>query len=611
VPPLQPQLLRRLAPLLVALAAAAPARGQLYVMSQQSQEVLAYDASDGSFQSVFAATVSEGFRVPAGISLRPSDGVLYVSSVSTGELWSYTTATGEPISPAVSSEPLAPGGIDFDASGSFLYFADANTIDSENRDAVKRLDVGSGVVTTVGTNNQADLLGVAVNGSFVFATDLAQSRILRFPVTGGNATSVVSAGLAAPAALLFPTASQMLVADSGNDRVVEYLESGGSWSFSREVLPASAGVADPGGLALAPDGRLTICGRQSGDVVLVDLATLAVTPWVAPGAGGLTDPADVAWSGNSLLVASPSGNAVFYFDASGQPTGVRAEGLSAVLDSGIHLSADGSRLYIASGSADDVLEYHVASGARLRTFNSVCPNLPFPFDIATGADDRLYVSCLLNSSIERFDLITGSSLGSFVLAGTGGLVSPRGLAFGENGNLFVANGTGAVLQFDGVSGAPVAPTPFVDTNGNGGGPLDAYAFAFRNGVLYVASLLYDEVMTFDATDGSYISTFVSACSGGLDGPRSLAFGPDGDLYVASMNDDRVLRYDGSTGIFVETFVTAGSGGLDGPIDVVFGSAAATPVPASQPGARLALCGLLLVAAAISARGVRGAREEKT
>jgi sugar lactone lactonase YvrE len=473
--PLRPLLLG----IALSIAAGTSAHAQLYVMSQQTREVLTFDESSGAFQQVFARTVSVGLRGPVGNSLRPTDGALYVSSVSSGEIWSYTTATGEPITPAVSVEAFAPGGIDFDVGGSFLYFADSSTLESETSDAVKRLDVESGVVTTVGATNQADFLAVAVNDASVFATDIGQHRIIRFPLSGGNGTVVVSAGLSSPAALLFPTATQMLVADAGNDRVVEYVESAGSWTFSREILPAGAGVDDPGGLALRPDGRLSVSGRQSGDVVQVDLATLAVTPLVAPGAGGLVDPAELAWDGDTLLVASPSGNAVFYFDSSGQPTGVRAEGLSPSLDSGIHLSADGALLYVASIGSNDVLEFEVASGSRVRTFNAACPNLPFPTDIAIGSDDRLYVSCILNNSIERFDRTTGASLGSFVLGGTGGLVSPRSLAFGENGNLFVANGTGAILQFDAVTGAAVAPTPFIDANGNGGGPLDAYGLKFR------------------------------------------------------------------------------------------------------------------------------------
>jgi len=331
---------------------------------------------------------------------------------------------------------------------------------------------------------------------------------------------------------------------------------------------------------------------------------LVVTPLVTPGAGGLSDPADLVWSGNTLLVASPSGNAVFYFDALGASTGVRAEGLSAALDAGIHLSSDGTRLYAASIAANDVLEYDTASGARLRIFNSVCPNLPFPFDSAIGGDGRLYVSCILNNSIERFDLATGAPLGSFVLGGAGGLVNPRSLAFGENGNLFVTNGDRTVLQFDAATGAPVAPVPFIDANGNGGGPLDGFGLRFRNGVLYVASYLEDEVMAFDAADGSFLSVFVTTGSGGLDGPRAIDFGPDGNLYVTSEADDSVREYDGSTGAFVGSFVTAGSGGLDVPYDLVFGSASsAQPVPASGSATRGLLIGMLVAAAAVARRRV--------
>jgi DNA-binding beta-propeller fold protein YncE len=572
---------------------APPAASQLYVVSQLTEEILEYDAWDGSFEGVFAASITQGFRSPAAIALRPSDGVLYVSSFATSEVWSYTTATGQPLVPALTGDLFAPFGIDFDALGDTLYVADAATVDSTQTDAIKRIDMATGVVSTVGTNNQADFLGVAVNGSLVFATDVAGDRVLRFPVSGGASTSVISSGLSQPGALLFPTSTQMLVADTGSDRVLEYLESGGSWSFHREVLPASAGVDEPCGLALEPGGQLTVSGCSSGDVVLVDLTTLAVTPLVAPGAGGLSAPKDLAWSGNTLLVASTTANTIFYYDASGQPTGVRAEGLSASLDAGIHLSSDGSRVFAASIGANDIVEYDVASGARVRTFNNVCPNLPLPFDSTLGGDGRLYVSCTLNSSVEHFDASTGAALGSFVIAGGGGLVNPRGLAFGPGGNLFVANGSGSVLEFDGTTGAAV-PGPFVDTNGNGGGPLDATGLRFHQGVLYVASFLHDEVMAFDATTGSYLSTFVSAGSGGLSGPRGLDFGPDGDLYVTSANGNNVLRYSGTTGAFVEAFVAPGSGGLDGPFDLAFASA--TQLPAVPwPGFASALALLAAIA----------------
>jgi DNA-binding beta-propeller fold protein YncE len=554
---------------IAAVVTAAMAAGQeLMVLSRGTNQVLEYDGNSGSYTGTFAETVTEGFRLPGGIALRPTDGVLYVSSVLTGDLWSYTTATGEPITPAVATGLFAPFGIDFDASGANLYFVDASTAESENSDTIKKLTIG-GSVSTVGSNNQADFLGLAVNGSEVYATDVELDRVISFAVSGGPGSVEISSGLSEPSTLLFVSSTQMLIADAGNDRVVEYLESGGSWTFNREVLPASAGVVDPAGLAIASDGRLTVSGRTSGDVVLVDLTSLVVTPLVAPGAGGLRDPTDLAWDGSQLLVASAAGNAVFYFDSSGISTGVRADGLSASLDAGMTASSDGSRLYVGSIGGNDVLEYDTATGELLRIFNAACPNLPLPFDATIGPGGQLYVSCTLNHSIEHFDTTTAAHLGSFVLAGSGGLDSPRGLAFGPNGNLFVSSGSNEILEFDGSTGAPVGPPVFVNSGGNGGGAIDPYGLRFHQGVLYLASFLYDEVKAFNAATGAFLSTFVTAGSGGLVRPTGVDFGPDGDLFVASLDDDAVLRYDGSTGDFVEAFVPSGDHGLDQPFDLVF------------------------------------------
>ena len=167
--------------------------------------------------------------------------------------------------------------------------------------------------------------------------------------------------------------------------------------------------------------------------------------------------------------------------------------------------------------------------------------------------------------VRRFDEI-GVSV-PFVIAGSGGLGSPRGLAFGPNGNLFVSSLTGEVLEYDGSNGSFVGV--FVDTTGNGGGPVDPYGLAFHQGSLFVASFFPSEVKEFDAGTGAFVQTFVTSGSGGLSGPSGLAFGPDGDLYVTSYDDDAVRRYDGTNGSFVEIFVASGSGGLSGPFDLLF------------------------------------------
>ena len=213
--------------------------------------------------------------------------MLHVTSQASGEIWRYTTATGALITPALKTGLYGPTGLAFDAAGANLYFADPLDAIAETTDSLKKLALPGGALTVIGTVVGAEFYGVALNGTQVFATDTDGNRVVRFPIAGGAATTVIGTGLSMPKGILFRSATQMLIADCGSDRVLEYTLSGGVWGFSRVVLPASAGVLEPCGLALAPDGRLTVTGCSSNDVVLVDLTTLAVTPLVAPGAGGL------------------------------------------------------------------------------------------------------------------------------------------------------------------------------------------------------------------------------------------------------------------------------------------------------------------------------------
>ncbi len=97
-----------------------------------------------------------------------------------------------------------------------------------------------------------------------------------------------------------------------------------------------------------------------------------------------------------------------------------------------------------------------------------------------------------------------------------------------------------------------------------------------DGNLYVASPPAT-VKRYDGVSGSYIDDFVPFLSGGLLGPRGLAFGPDGNLYVGCTADDTVKRYDGTTGAPLPasgqtgaTFIPHQSGGLRLPSEILFG-----------------------------------------
>jgi hypothetical protein len=139
----------------------------------------------------------------------------------------------------------------------------------------------------------------------------------------------------------------------------------------------------------------------------------------------------------------------------------------------------------------------------------------------------------------RYDGQTGASLGVFVAPGTGGLLNPVSMAFGPDGDLYVAN------------------TQLLSTSGGG-------------------------ILRFDGTTGAFIDTFVAPNSGGMQKPVSMVFGPGGDLYVGSADTtvglgiisadphtSTVLRFNGTNGAFIDQFVPPDSGGLRYPSALIF------------------------------------------
>ena len=257
-----------------------------------------------------------------------------------------------------------------------------------------------------------------------------------------------------------------------------------------------------------------------------------------------------------------------------------------------HGQIPGSKGYLLVTSFDNhsVFRYDAATGAFVDTFiPHRSGGLVQPWGIIFGPHDgQVYVSSgtftppAQKKAVLRYDAVTGAFLGDFTE--NGHLDSPRGIIFGPDGHLYVAdrspadNRLGRVVRYHGLTGQfldQFVPDGFVGRpSGLVFGPKGRGRPGFD---LYVASLPTSSILQYDGATGEFISEFVPSGSGGLSYPGGLVFGPDGNLYVTVLDlgkGDSVLRYQGpwsaSPGAFIDAFVTPGSGGLTAPIGLLFG-----------------------------------------
>jgi hypothetical protein len=250
------------------------------------------------------------------------------------------------------------------------------------------------------------------------------------------------------------------------------------------------------------------------------------------------------------------------------------------------LCPSGGYLLVDSKGTSSVLRYDETTGAFVDEFvTKNSGGLYASADMDLGPDHNLYVSSGLFSKnnqandVLRYDGATGAFMDDF--ADSGQLTDPRGVIFGPDGNLYVAdgNGPGQVLRYNGTTGA------FLDTfvsQGSGGLSHPSAMLFGPDGNLYVLGTLQSEVLRYNGQTGGFLGVFVAPGTAGLLNPVSMAFGPDGDLYVAntqllSTTGGGILRFDGTTGQPKPApgksgadFVTPGDGGLLQPLSIVFG-----------------------------------------
>ncbi len=223
-----------------------------------------------------------------------------------------------------------------------------------------------------------------------------------------------------------------------------------------------------------------------------------------------------------------------------------------------------------TGTVNEVEQY-TDNGTYVGDFvpNSFPANggLSTPEGIAYGPDGNVYVASYANGYVLEYNGANGTYLGAF--ASTPQMVeSVIGLQFGPNGNLYTTNfnsttGTSAIQEFDGPNtgtpGALVATFNVPAGDGTpGNGVTNPLNLTFGpTGNLLVSSSATNEVYQYNATTGALISVLVPA-TGVLvpNFPDGLAVDAVHNiLYVSSSFGGQILEYNATTVAPIGTFAT--------------------------------------------------------
>ena len=224
-------------------------------------------------------------------------------------------------------------------------------------------------------------------------------------------------------------------------------------------------------------------------------------------------------------------------------------------------------IFATDQTTNEILRYDERTGSLIGVFVNASSGLNRPIGLAFGADGNLYVANNGGHGILRFNGSTGAFMDDFVLRGDNSPIRfPYDMVFGPNGNLYVsADAMGGpynhIYELDKSTGNVLG---VFESGVNLTTPFDI-EFG-PQGNLFVLDRTSRLLQEFDGSTGHYIRDLVAQQVSVQ--PWSFTFEPGGDLFVASHANSSVHRFDSVTGSLIEAFADPFS--FDGPDTIAFG-----------------------------------------
>jgi len=312
--------------------------------------------------------------------------------------------------PATKAEVNEPEEIALDGSKTLYILQDDG--------AIRRVDLKSGIITTVRTKTPLDAFGGLAVDSFgnLIATEFAVDRVRRIDPASGSVTTIaggkrlafsgdggpaIEAGLSGPHFVITDAANNVYFVDMGNNRIrhvdaktgiITTVAGSGKPDSSGDGGPAlEAGLEGPNSVALDRDGNLFISqcgnGQDSHRIRRVNTNTGIITTVAGLAKAGLTGDGGPALSADlrcpsdllfdrrgNLYVVDPVNNRVRLIDA-------KTQSIKTIAGSTQGFGGDG--------------------GPAIRA------RFDDPSSIAMDSDGNLYIADFGNHRIRRVDARTG------------------------------------------------------------------------------------------------------------------------------------------------------------------------------------------------------------
>ena len=513
------------------------------------------DLANASYDSVSFSVAGEETS-PQGLFFKPDGTKAYVIGASGDDVNEYDLSTAWDVSSAsyvqnfsVSSQQTTPRGVFFKPDGTKMYIVGSAGVDVSEYDLSSAWDVSTASYlqnfSLSGQDSIPQGLFFKPDGTKMYTVGSTNDNVYEYDLSSAWDVSSssfiqsfdVSGQDSVPTDLFFsPNGTEMYVVGSNGDNIYEYSLTS-AWDISTASFVQSFSVAaqeiTPTALFFKSDGsKMYVIGASNDTIYQYSTVTPAAPSWTDP------DLANASYDSVSFSVATEE-----------------------LTPEGLFFKPDGTKMYVAGDSGNDVGEYDLGTAWDISTASflqrlSVSGQDTNPQGLFFKPDGfKLYVVGRSSDNVHEYnlsaawDVSTASFLQSFSVATQE--TAPSGVFFKPDGTkmYIVGPNTDFINEYDLSAAWDISTASYAQNfsvNSQETNPSDL-VFNPDGSKMYVVGKTGDDVNEYDLSTywdistASYLQNFSVASQD--TNPSGVFFKSDGSkMYIVGTSNDTIYQY---------------------------------------------------------------------